>query len=188
MARRALNNDYYRFVTQEDHYQAVAGPLESMKGILLVVFFATTGSAVVVLALVLLAFTRDRRQEIGIYLALGEKKSRIIAQMLLETLLIGLLGAVLALAGGTILASYISDTWMTAAHTDAYEKMISQTAGYISGLNLEGILENYRVVFTPATAVLFLLAITATIIASQLASAVYILRYDPKKIMVPEEA
>ena len=113
-AQAALNNEYYYFATQEDNYKKVAAPLESMRKILTYAFYITVGSAIIVLTLVLFGFMRDRQKEIGIYLALGEKKSKITVQMIIENVAVGFLGALLALASGTFVASYISDMLIAA--------------------------------------------------------------------------
>ena len=67
------------------------------------VFYITLGSSVVVLALVLFAFVRDRKKEIGTHLALGERKGRIILQLIIETVA-GVIAA-LAVTSSTYLAS-----------------------------------------------------------------------------------
>ena len=65
-------------------------------------------ATVLILALLITLFLRDRRHEIGIYLALGEKRGRIVAQILAEVVLVTLFGITLAVFSGNILSRVIS--------------------------------------------------------------------------------
>lgn len=187
IAEAALDNEYHHFVTQEDNYKKVAEPLESMKGILTYAFFITVGSAIFVLALVMFGFMRERQKEIGIYLALGEKKSRITAQMTFESIAVGLVGATLAVICGMFVASFISDMLITmpqADPRDVFMRYPVHAGGYFSDISYDSIMQNYKVGITFLSAVYFYIAITATIVAAQLLASIYILRFDPKKILM----
>ncbi|MCW3488537.1 ABC transporter permease [Dethiobacter alkaliphilus] len=185
-AASALDNDFYRFATQEDSFKDVAQPLESMKGILTYAFYITLGSAVVVLALVMFAFMRDRQKEIGIYLALGEKRSRITSQMVVESVAVGLVGATLALISGVFVASFISDMLLSTPQVDPNEVMMfgSRMGNYLATIDYDSVLQNYRVALTPVSIISFYAAVTTTIVLAQLIASIYILRFDPKKIML----
>jgi len=186
-AQAALNNEYYYFATQEDNYKKVAAPLESMKGILTYAFYITVGSAIFVLTLVLFGFMRDRQKEIGIYLALGEKKSKITTQMIIETVAVGLLGAVLALASGTFVASYISDMLIAAPQLDPQPGMVLPAYpmnSYLANFDYESIMQSYQVGFSSTAVIAFIVTIIATITVAQLIASIYILKSDPKKIMM----
>ena len=128
---------------------------------------------------------RDRQKEIGIYLALGERKSKITAQMIIETVAVGLLGATLAVAGGMFVASFISDMLITAPQVDPHGVIITSSMNsYLSNFDYDSILQNYQVGLTLMSVVSFYITITATIIAAQLIASIYILKSDPKKILM----
>ncbi len=186
IANNAFQNEFYQFRTQEDNYRRVAEPLESMRGILTYAFYVTLGSAVVVLALILFGFMRDRQQEIGIYLALGEKKSRITAQMIVESAAIGLCGALLALGSGMFVARYISDMLLVMPQPDPYGEMSGFYYGgsYLSNINYESVIQGYQLSFSMTAVILFLAAIVGTIVIAQLIASVYILKFDPRKILM----
>lgn len=186
-AQAALNNEYYYFATQEDNYKKVAAPLESMRKILTYAFYITVGSAIIVLTLVLFGFMRDRQKEIGIYLALGEKKSKITVQMIIENVAVGFLGALLALASGTFVASYISDMLIAAPQLDPQQGVILPvypSNNYLANFDYESILQSYQVGFSATAVIAFIITILATIVVAQLIASIYILRSDPKKIMM----
>ncbi len=184
-AAAALNNEFYKFTTQEDNFKRVAGPLESMKRTLTFAFYITVGSAIVVLALVLFGFMWARQKEIGIYLALGERKMKITAQMVVESAAIGLIGAALALASGLFLASYISDLLIATPSPDELGMIIGPiTNNYLSNIDFESVMKSYQVGLSGLAVVKFFISILATTIVSQLIASLYILRLDPKKILM----
>lgn len=65
-------------------------------------------AGVVSIALVLFMSLKGRRHEMGLYLALGERKFKILAQLLIEMGLISLLSLSLALGAGNIISSHVS--------------------------------------------------------------------------------
>lgn len=186
-AQAALDNEFYRFTTLEDNYKKVAAALESMKEILALAFYITAGSAIVVLALVLLNFIRERKKEIGIYLALGEKKSGIAALVIFETLAVGLVGAALSLAVSLFMSLFISDLFLGLAAVDPGEAISISDMYWLKDMaviDYGSISQTYRVGFSPGAVILFFAVITVTVIVAQLIASVYILRSDPKKIMM----
>jgi len=72
------------------------------------IFFMTTGATLILTALLVVLFLHDRKHEVGIYLALGENKQKIIVQMILELIPLAILGMALALFVGNVLADALS--------------------------------------------------------------------------------
>jgi len=70
------------------------------------VFFVVAG--ILVLSLVIVLFLKDRKRELGIYIALGEKKSRIVKQFLAEIIIISFLGFIIAVFPARLIANEIS--------------------------------------------------------------------------------
>ena len=62
------------------------------------------------MSLLITLFLRDRKQEIGIYLAIGDKKGRVTAQFLTEVLGLSLVAITLSLFTGSLLANNFSQT------------------------------------------------------------------------------
>jgi len=72
------------------------------------VLWASVGATVLILGLLIALFLRDRRHEIGTYIALGEKKSRILFQILSEVLSVSAIAIALSLVSGTLISSTLS--------------------------------------------------------------------------------
>ena len=58
-----------------------------------------------------------RQKEMGIYLALGEKKSKIIGQLLLESLVVCIVGASLAILTSMVFSNMLADSALQAMLT-----------------------------------------------------------------------
>lgn len=108
-------------ITNED-YESISNPLESMQNMVSGVVTAITIVSIAILALLLLLWTRGRKREVGVLLALGKSKAGIIGQLLTENLVI----AALAFA-----ASYVV-TRLIAGQVGNF--LIRQTAAEVTDL------------------------------------------------------
>lgn len=174
-----------------DSFQRISTPLETLNWLAVIVLYASIGAAILILSLLLALTMRDRRHEIGTLLALGEKKSKVIAQMMTEVLAVALIAMVLALFAGNILATNISEemlrsdliaqeqggTGMTVGHLEAW--------GFSGGdVSPEAILVKYDVSLSPTTILVFFVVSIITVIISTVMSMFYIVRLNPKKILM----
>ncbi len=108
-------------ITNEE-YESISNPLESMQNMVSGVVTAITVVSIAILALLLLLWTRGRKREVGILLAIGKSKASIIGQLLTENILV----AAVAFA-----ASYVV-TWLVAGQVGDY--LIRQAAAEVSEL------------------------------------------------------
>lgn len=74
-------------ITNEE-YETISNPLESMQKMVGGVVTAITVVSIAVLALLLFLWTRGRRREAGILLAIGKSKASIIGQIITENILV----------------------------------------------------------------------------------------------------
>ena len=96
-----------------DNGAVFAGVLQNIAGIQNILTIATIGAAaagLAVLSLVLVFWVRGRLHEIGILLAIGTSKRKIIGQFLAELAIIAAVSSVFALAIGSVTSSQISTT------------------------------------------------------------------------------
>ena len=103
--------DHITIHTSNDAYEIVAGPIESLSMISSIIVWASCGAAIIILIFVVMLFLKERKHEIGIYLSLGERKWKIMLQIVLEVYLVGILafGASVISGGhfGDVVASKI---------------------------------------------------------------------------------
>jgi len=89
--------------------------------------FVVIIASILIITLVLLLFLRDRRHEIGVYMALGDKKEKVIFQVLMEVGIVSIVGLFLAILIGNGLASLLS-SYLFEQH------LIEQLAAPVFGL------------------------------------------------------
>jgi len=149
------------------------------------------GVTIVVLALVILLFLRDRRSEIGIYLALGERKGRIVKQIFLEVMIPSVVGILVALFLGQLVASSIGREMLAnevIAGQDFYLGDYGWTdAGaqfqWFMGGRIEELIENHNVYLDGRAVVLFWGISITSVFISILLPIAYLMRLQPKEIL-----
>lgn len=174
-------SEYFKFVTAQDQYDLVARPLTSMANLLDVVYIITIVASVLILCLVLSIFIYFRQKELGIYLALGERKSRIIGQLLIETILVAFIAATLAIFSSMIFSSLLSES-LLASFLSVDPSTIYDYG--ITPFNPEMISSYYDSAFSVGLILWFYIVLLLTVVFAQMLTVVYLLRLDPKKILM----
>ena len=114
-----------------DNGAAFAGVLQNIAGLQNMLTIATIGAAaagLAVLSLVLVFWVRGRLHEIGILLAIGTSKRRIIGQFLAELAIIAAVSSVFALAIGSVTSSQISTALTAQTQSQRVETTVMHVA------------------------------------------------------------
>ncbi|GCF95578.1 ABC transporter permease [Enterococcus florum] len=183
----ALLPEYYHVVASTDQYETIAGGLTKLNTISKYVVIIAVAATLLILSLVVLLFLRDRKHELGIYLSFGESRGKVITQIVLELLMISVVALVLSLItgnllGGALSRSLIQSDWIT--NTNQIESFYSASHLMQSDLSFTDIQEAYKVSFSLGYIVTYLLVGIGTVLVSAILPLVYILRLNPKKIMM----
>jgi|GEM_PF-646390 len=163
-----------------------------------------TGATIIVLTLIILLYLRDRKHEIGVYLALGEKRGKIILQILFEVLSITTIGIAAAVFIGSIISNQMSDFLLR-------EAFINETASEINcemvfdpelcwnpisnlefngfgsrqmAMNIEELIEIFDLSLTAQIVSIFFGIGLATAIISTIVPVIYVLELNPKEILM----
>lgn len=94
----------FKFNFADDQILAVLGPIGTLNMIAEAVMVFTMIIAVFVCSLIILLYLKERRQEIGIYFSLGEKKRNIVIQVVMEVWIVSALAMTLSVFAGTWIA------------------------------------------------------------------------------------
>lgn len=150
-------------------------------------------ASIFILSLLIILSMRERRKEVGIYLALGERRARIVGQMLLEVAAIAFVAITLSLAAGNVFAGNISqgmlqdnlaivanDGFGGREHNERSLERIGMTPQYVAVETLEA----YDASLDSATIFTFYAIAMLVIIISIIIPMLYILRLNPRKIMM----
>ncbi len=182
----------FAILASTDEFDKIAGQFNKLSKIAKAVIIAAISLSIILILLVILLFMRDRKRELGIYLSLGDKKSTIILQIMVEVLTVAIVALVISLVSGKFLGGFASEAFLSSSSSQETANgmmggnMMSTSALFGSGtpINAKTISENYAVSFTPFYIVTYLLAGLGTVIVSVLLSTLYIFKLKPKKILL----
>lgn len=176
--------EYHTMISATDHYDNISGPMETMSDLARYVLLATIFATILIAGLVVLLFLRDRKHELGIYLSLGEQRSRVIGQILIEVMLVAVIGITISLFSGTFLAGQISETMIQAdGPTDPSHEVIFDRE-LLANVSAEDVIDAYEVKLSSVYILGFLGVGLLTILISTIIPLIYMLRLNPKKILM----
>lgn len=88
-------------------YQQMKQPLDQAVRVVKLMLYLTIGTAVIVITLLLCMWMRTRKKEVAIYISLGERKSAIFLQILLESILVFVFSTGASVLAGSCIAGLL---------------------------------------------------------------------------------
>lgn len=181
----------YKLNSSTDEYDSIAAPIKSMEKLSTYVLIAAIGASLLIVSLVVLLFLRDRKHEFGVYLSLGEKRARVIGQIIFEVITIAILALGLSVSSGNMLASSLSNSMVQSQIEAQMEKesnemgtMFLSDPGEKTKVTEEDVSEAYKVNLTPSYLITFFSLGIGTILGATIVPMGYLMRLNPKKIML----
>jgi len=173
-------------------FDPVVNTMDTMLQIADLVHWSVIGVSITVLTLVIILFLRDRRHEIGIYMALGEKKLRMMFQILTEIVLIALVAITLALFVGNVLSDGISRQMFEQRLTQQMEESRNvadiipwELALFNPGvMSIEDAIKMYDVSLDIGTITTFIGVGIAVILVSTIIPIWYIAKLEPREVLM----
>lgn len=107
MNKKSVQSEDYEISEEENQFSGMVESLDMVKQMIFMMIMAVIGAGIIVLSLVLILWVRERMYEIGILLAIGCSKMKIMGQFILELILISLPAMILAAVLGKIFVSFI---------------------------------------------------------------------------------
>lgn len=181
--------EYYVVNAATDSYDSIAGPIRSVSKMATYVLAASIGATILIITLVVLLFLRDRKHELGIYMSLGEKKGRVIGQILIEVMLVAVIAVSVSVFSGNMLAGGLSKSMIqkqVEAGQSSHEDMITYSS-YDSlnpQVDQEEVVEEYKVSLTPGSVALIYGISLGTVLVATVTPMIYIVRLKPRKILM----
>jgi len=165
-----------------------------MNDLINMILIGTVGSSILILSLLLILFFRDRKNEIGIYRSLGERKGNIISQFLCEVMTVSFFAISAALFVGNIVSTRISENMLL---NELYlqqqyasvnrPQFVIPTFASVAIQNeacMDTILRGFDVSLTFAATILFFSIALGTVLLGTVLPILYLLRLNPKKILL----
>lgn len=176
----------------------VADPMVSSMDVMLdianFIFLGAIVTSMVVLSLLIGLYLKDRNYEVGIYLALGDRKRQIVGQFLSEIFVISFTAIVLALFMGHFLSSHVSRSMVeqhvmnqdreTSFHSVSMQ-LHDQLQPFNEGpLSVEEMMATYDASLNGETILFFIVSSASVILVSTIVPMYYVTKIDPKKLLM----
>ncbi len=166
MNKKSVQSEDYEISEEENQFSGMVESLDMVKQMISVMIMAVIGAGIIVLSLVLILWVRERMYEIGILLAIGRSKIKIVGQFILELVLVSLPAMILAAILGRIFVGWILGAVLQKESLDNLDLGSFTTGG--GGLDI----------FAMSYGLLILIMVLAVIAASWM-----ILTKKPKEIL-----
>lgn len=166
MNKKSVQSEDYEISEEENQFSGMVESLDMVKQMIFLMIMAVIGAGIIVLSLVLILWVRERMYEIGILLAIGRSKMKIMGQFILELVLTSLPAMILAAILGRIFVGWILGAVLQKESLDNLDLSSFTTGG--GGLDI----------FAMSYGLLILIMVLAVIVASWM-----ILTKKPKEIL-----
>lgn len=166
MSKKSVQPEDYEVIEEENQFSGMVESLDMVKQMIFTMIMAVIGAGIIVLSLVLILWVRERMYEIGILLAIGRSKIKIVGQFILELVLVSLPAMILAAILGRVFVGWILSAVLQKEGLDNLDLSSFTTSG--GGLDI----------FAMSYGLLILIMVLAVIAASWM-----ILTKKPKEIL-----
>jgi len=188
--------DFYKIDAWTQVFSPLNNAMESMQWMANLILWFGVSATIVVLSLLITLYLRDRRHELGVYLALGEKRVKIVFQILLEVVPMTLLGMTIAVFIGNIIATYVSQgmlrqmliqdgIWTTGSTFIGEWQEYSQLEfmGMGREVTIDELTELFEISFNRRVIVIFYTIGVITVMLATIMPITYILKLNVKDIL-----
>ena len=189
VAHEVLPN-FWRVDDFTSTYSLISSSMEILDEIALQIVIGTLIATVVIVSLVIMLVLHDRRREAGIYLALGEKKSSVVGQFLIEIMFATVIGMTLGLFAGNMLGAEISGMMIEQDMIRQLEDpgrewsaVALQFMGYRAYMTPEEMLAVYEVRLGATTVVQFSVLLLSTALFATVIPLWSIVKMKPREIL-----
>ncbi len=185
------------FSNNADSFDSIRTPMANVLWIADIVMWVAVVATVLIISLLVTLFLRDRRHEMGIYLALGARKGAVAAQIVSEVLLVAILAVSLSIFSGNMLAENMSTTMLENQLAEEEKNMADDDQWGIyrsvwgggsyeedSGISADDVMEQYHVSLDARTVAFIYVVSIGSVLISTLIPIVYTLQLKPKKILM----
>lgn len=195
--KTSIDFDTYTLNTNDQLYQQMVGPIENVASFSKNVVYLVSVAGAVILGLIVMMSIRERKYEMGVLMAIGEKRWKLIGQFLTEILIVAVIAIGLASVTGNLVANQLGNQLLSqqiSSSTDSTQTASGQMPGGGMGGKMFGhsssnvdIIDSLNVAVSINDMLILggigiLIAIIATLLPS-----ISVLRLHPKTILTKQE-
>lgn len=180
-------NLVYGIVSANDAvYEELAGPIDTLGQMSSVLVWIVVIAGAMILSLITALTINQRKNEIGILLAIGESKTKIVSQFIVEVVAIALIAFTLSTFSGLSIGKAISDVTLASFIsqndvTETYSTGIGRQASTVTAEEIGPVEMNIQ--FDPFVLAQFFAAGILISMISVAIPALYVTRFNPKQIL-----
>lgn len=194
-AASAMLPEFWEVVTLANTFAPMTGAMQSITWMADQIVYFAIAVAVIVLTLVIALMLHGRRHEVGIYLALGERRAKIVVQMMVEVVVNASLGIIIAIMLGNVLARNFSEQLLLDELAQQLESQPRQEGSFSpvwdslhwfspGVISLEETMELHEIKIDAETIVIFIGASLLVIMVSSVVPIIYLTKISPKKVLL----
>ncbi|PSA89586.1 macrolide ABC transporter permease [Bacillus atrophaeus] len=135
--KTSIDFDTYTLETNDQLYQQMVGPIENVASFSKNVVYLVSVAGAVILGLIVMMSIRERKYEMGVLMAIGEKRWKLIGQFLTEVLIVAVIAIGIASVTGSLIANQLGNQLLSqqiSSSTDtAQTASSSQGGGHMPG-------------------------------------------------------
>lgn len=180
-----LNLVYGTISANNAVYEQLAGPIDTLGQMSNVLVWIVVIAGAAILSLITALTINQRRNEIGILLAIGESKASIVSQFIVEVLTIAIIAFTVSTFSGLSIGKMISDTTLSTflkpEVSDVVPTGIGKRVSTVSVEDIEPVVVDVK--FDPIVLIEFFGAGLLISIISVAIPALYVTRFNPKQIL-----
>ncbi|MBP3039573.1 ABC transporter permease [Bacillaceae bacterium Marseille-Q3522] len=110
-AKEKSSIDFEKFTldANDSLYQQMIGPIENVASFSKNVVYLVTVAGAIILGLIVMMSIRERKYEMGVLMALGEKKAKLIGQFIAEILIVAIISLGISTVSGNTVANLVGN-------------------------------------------------------------------------------
>ncbi|MGF9973437.1 ABC transporter permease [Bacillus velezensis] len=127
--KTSIDDKTYALTTNDQVYQQMAGPIENVASFSKNVVYLVSIAGAVILGLIVMMSIRERKYEMGVLMAIGEKRWKLIGQFLTEILVVAVIAIGIASVTGSLVANQLGNQLLSQQVSSADDSQ-QQTSGW----------------------------------------------------------
>ncbi|NUI60572.1 ABC transporter permease [Bacillus amyloliquefaciens] len=134
--KTSVDDKTYALTTNDQVYQQMVGPIENVASFSKNVVYLVSIAGAVILGLIVMMSIRERKYEMGVLMAIGEKRWKLIGQFLTEILVVAVIAIGIASVTGSLVANQLGNQLLSQQVSSAGDSQ--HTSGWGGGEMLRG--------------------------------------------------
>lgn len=175
-----------RLLAKSDYntFQSILAPVKLVNMIATFTKYLAVVALIFVLTLVVQMFVNQRRYEIGVYRALGEKSYKIVTQIVIETLIVSLLALYVSIYSGIQLAKHTSTKLIDDQISEYRVFSWGNTEGLLPDMVVDKVETKFSIEISSEYLVEYYSIGILVVSVSSILPVIYLLRLNPKEVLL----